>query len=361
MRGQPGGADPIFSEQGHGAETVQVPVEEIVDAGVNAGVGGLTSVEVRDIERANGSGRPVVVFVHGLWLLSSSWDRWRVVFEEAGYATIAPGWPDDPASVAEARANPEVFAHKMVGQVAEHYLEAMGRLRVRPAVVGHSFGGLIAQRVAGVGASAVTVAIDPAPFRGVLPLPVSSLRSAAAVLGNPANIGRAVALTFEQFRYGWANAVSEEEARSLYEEFHVAASGVPLFQAAAANLNPFTEVKVDVHHPGRGPLLFISGEKDTTVPWAITHASYARQKHNPALTEIVEVPGRGHSLTIDSGWREVAQTALDFVSTHLPASTGNVGSANTTGSTDTTGSASSASSTDTTGSAGTPAMGETHR
>jgi non-heme chloroperoxidase len=283
---------------------------------------GLTPTEVQDVERANDSGRRAVVFVHGLWLLSSSWDRWRSVFEEAGYATIAPGWPDDPASVTEARANPDVFAHKMVGQVAEHYLAAIERLNARPAVVGHSFGGLIAQRIAGEGASAATVAIDPAPFRGVLPLPVSSLRSAAAVLGNPANIGRAVALTFEQFRYGWANALSEEEARSLYEEFHVAASGVPLFQAAAANLNPFTEVKVDVHHPERGPLLLVSGEEDTTVPWAIVHASYGRQKHNPGLTEIVKIPGRGHSLTIDSGWREVAQTALDFLRTHAPATTG---------------------------------------
>ncbi|GAB3598527.1 alpha/beta fold hydrolase [Kineococcus gypseus] len=282
----------------------------------------LTQAEITQIERANASGRRVVVFVHGLWLLSSSWDRWRTVFEDAGYATIAPGWPDDPTSVTEARADPDVFAHKMVGQVTEHYLEAISRLSARPAVVGHSFGGLIAQRIAGTGASTATVAIDPAPFRGVLPLPVSSLRSAAAVLGNPANIGRAVALTFEQFRYGWANALSEEEARSLYEEFHVAASGVPLFQAAAANLNPFTEVKVDVHHRERGPLLLISGEKDTTVPWAITHASYSRQKHNPGVTEIVEIPGRGHSLTIDSGWREVAQSALDFISVHAPATSG---------------------------------------
>nr|WP_246315072.1 alpha/beta hydrolase [Kineococcus aurantiacus] len=283
----------------------------------------MTPTEVQDIERANGSGRQVVVFVHGLWLLSSSWDRWRSLFEDAGYATIAPGWPDDPASVTEARQNPDVFARKMVGQVTDHYLEAIARLRTRPAVVGHSFGGLIAQRIAGTGASAATVAIDPAPFRGVLPLPVSSLRSAAAVLGNPANVGRAVALTFEQFRYGWANALSEEEARELYEEFHVAASGVPLFQAAAANLNPFTEVKVDVHHPERGPLLLVSGAEDTTVPWAITHASYVRQKRNPGLTEIVEIPGRGHSLTIDSGWREVARTALGFIGTHAPAASGN--------------------------------------
>ena len=279
----------------------------------------LSEAEEREVERANRSGRPVVVFVHGLWLLASSWNRWRELFEDAGYATVAPGWPDDPESVEAARADPEVFAHKMVGQVSDHHLAVIERLDARPAVVGHSFGGLIAQRLAGQGASAVTVAIDPAPFRGVLPLPVSSLRSAVAVLGNPANVGRAVSLTWEQFRYGWVNALPEEEGRALYEEFHVAASGVPLFQAAAANLNPFTEVRVDVHEPRRGPLLLISGAEDRTVPWALTHAAYKRQSHNPGTTEIVELPGRGHSLTIDSGWRGVAEVALEFVRTHGPA------------------------------------------
>jgi len=279
-------------------------------------VSALTARELDEIERANAAGRPVVVFVHGLWLLSSSWDRWRTLFEDAGYATIAPGWPDDPDTVEEARANPDVFAHKMVQQVTDHYLDAIGRLDGEPVVIGHSFGGLIAQKIAGDGAAAVTVAIDPAPFRGVLPVPVSSLRSSAAVISNPANIGRAVALTFEQFRYGWANALTEEEARALYDEFHVAASGVPIFQAVGANFNPFTEAKVDTKNPDRGPLLLISGEKDHTIPWAVTHAQYKRQEHNPGVTEIIEMPDRGHSLTIDSGWREVAETALTFVRTH---------------------------------------------
>ena len=265
------------------------------------------------IERANATGLTPVVFIHGLWLLPSSWDRWAAVFKEAGYTSVKPGWPDDPETVAEAKAHPEVFAHKSVGQVAEHYAEAIGGLRKKPAVIGHSFGGLLAQIVAGRGLSAATVAIDPGPFRGVLPLPLSSLKSASPVLGNPANLNRAVALTFEQFRYGWANALSEDEAKELYETYHVPASGVPLFQAALANLNPWTEAKVDTKNPDRGPLLFISGQKDNTVPWAITNASYKQQKHNPSVTEIVEMPNRGHALVIDSGWREVADTALAFV------------------------------------------------
>jgi len=265
------------------------------------------------IDQANHSGRIPVLFIHGLWLLPSSWDRWCDLFQEAGYATLAPGWPDDPETVAEAKAQPEVFAGKSVGQVADAYAETIGRLEKKPAVIGHSFGGLLAQMIAGRGLSAATVAIDPAPFRGVLPLPISALRAAAPALGNPANRHRAVPLTYEQFRFAFANAVSEEEARQLYETYAVPAPGEPLFQAAAANLNPWTEDKVDTRNPERGPLLIIDGELDHTVPWAIANASYKKQRRNEGVTEIVKIGGRGHALTIDAGWREVAQTALDFV------------------------------------------------
>jgi non-heme chloroperoxidase len=265
------------------------------------------------VEMANASDRTPVVFVHGLWLLRSSWDRWASVFEEAGYAPVTADWPDDPDTVAAANANPGVMARKTVGQVADHVAGIIGRLTRKPAVVGHSFGGLLAQIVAGRGLAAVSVAIDPAPFRGVLPLPISALRSAGPVLANPVNRGRAVALTFAQFRYAFANAVEENEARQLYEQFAVPAPGAPLFQAAMANLNPFTEVKVDTRNPGRGPLLIISGEKDHTVPRAISNASFKLQKRNSGVTEFVEVRGRGHALVIDGGWREVADTALAFV------------------------------------------------
>jgi non-heme chloroperoxidase len=279
----------------------------------------LTDREQTEIAYANTTGKQPVLFVHGLWLLSSSWDRWRAVFEGAGYVTVAPGWPDDPASVDEARAHPEVFARKMVGQVTDHYAAACRGLDHKPAIVGHSFGGLIAQKLAGEGLSATTVAIDPAPFRGVLPVPVSSIKASTAVLSNPANRGKAIALTLEQFRYGWANALDEEEARQLYDTFHVAASAVPIFQAVAANLNPFSETKVDTDNPDRGPLLIIGGEKDHTVPPVLTHSQYKHQAKNPGVTQTVEMPGRGHALTIDHGWADVARTALDFIRTHLPA------------------------------------------
>ena len=273
----------------------------------------ITEHEMQQVDRANQTGLQPVVFIHGLWLLPNSWDRWAAVFEEAGFTALTPGWPDDPDTVAEANAHPDVFAHKTIGQVADHFERIARALTRKPAVVGHSFGGLLAQILAGRGCSAVTVAVDPAPFRGVLPLPLSALKSSFPVLKNPANRSRAVPLTYEQFRYAFANAVAEDEAKALYDEFAVPAAGAPLFQAATANLNPWTEDRVNTDNPERGPLLIISGEKDHTVPWAIANASYKEQKSNPGVTEIVEIKNRGHALTIDSGWREVADTALQFI------------------------------------------------
>jgi pimeloyl-ACP methyl ester carboxylesterase len=273
----------------------------------------ITEREAQQVEKANTSGRTPVVFIHGLWLLPSSWDRWAQLFEENGYAGVTPVWPDDPETVEEARANPDVFAKKTLGQIADHTAEVIGELNKKPAVMGHSTGGLLTYMIADRGLSAASVAIDPGPFRGVLPLPVSSLRSAAPVLKNPFNRSRAITLTLDQFKYGWANALSDEEAKQLYETYHVAAPGVALMQMANANLNPFTEAKVDPKNPERGPLLILGGEKDHTAPWAIANAAYKRQKRNEGVTEIEQVPNRGHSLTIDSGWREVAEKALNFV------------------------------------------------
>lgn len=273
----------------------------------------ITAHEIQQVDKANATGRVPVVFIHGLWLLPNSWDRWGALFEEAGFTAVIPGWPDDPETVDEAKAHPEVFAKKTVGQVADHFSEIARALKSKPVVIGHSFGGLLAQILAGRGLARVSVAIDPAPFRGVLPLPFSALKSAFPVLGNPANRNRAVPLTYDQFRYAFANAVSEDEALALYDQYAVPAPGAPLFQAATANFNPWTEAKVDTNNPDRGPLLVISGEKDHTVPHAVAKASYEQYRHNPGVTEFVEIAGRGHALTIDSGWREVAEVALNFV------------------------------------------------
>jgi pimeloyl-ACP methyl ester carboxylesterase len=278
----------------------------------------ITDRERTQIENANSGGRTPVILIHGLWLLASSWDDWVSFFEEAGYAVVATVWPDDPLTVEEARADPEVLAGKSLSQIADHTAEVIAALERRPAMIGHSTGGLLAQILAGRGLSAATVAIDPGPFRGVLPLPVSTLKVSFPVLSNPLNRGRAVTLTLDQFKYGWANALSEEEAKQLYERHHVAGAGKVLMQMANANLNPRTEARVDTTNPERGPLLIIDGEKDHTVPWAIANATFKKQRRNPGVTEIVKVPNRGHALTIDSGWREVADTTLEFVKRIAP-------------------------------------------
>jgi non-heme chloroperoxidase len=273
----------------------------------------ITAHEAAQIARANATSATPVVFVHGLWLLPSSWDRWVTLFEEAGYVAVTPGWPDDPETVAEAREHPEVFAGKGISEIADYEQSIIRRLKRKPVIIGHSFGGLLTMILAGRGLAAASVAISPAPFRGVLPLPFSALRTASVALRNPANWNRAVPLTYEQFRYSFANAVDEDEAKELYLGYSVAGAGEPLFQAASANLNPWSEARVDSTNPERGPMLILSADADHTVPWAIANASYKKEKRNPGVTEIVKMAGRGHSLTIDAGWREVAEKALEFV------------------------------------------------
>jgi non-heme chloroperoxidase len=274
----------------------------------------LSDREREQIAAANAAGQTPVVFVHGLWLLASSWERWADLFEAAGHPAVLAEWPGDAASVEEAHRTPDSSAGRSIGEVAERVAGLIGELDRKPAIVGHSFGGSIAQILAGRGLSAATVAVAPAPVRGVLPMPLTTLRALASILANPLNRGRAVTLDFDAWRYAWGNALAEGEARGLYETFAVPAPALPLFQAAVANLNPATDLKVDVRTGARGPMLFISGDADHVTPPAVIKAAYKRQRGSSAVTEIAELEGRGHSLTIDSRWRELAQTALEFVS-----------------------------------------------
>ncbi|HVW48476.1 MAG TPA: alpha/beta hydrolase [Solirubrobacterales bacterium] len=273
--------------------------------------------EAEQVKKANATGKQPVVFVHGLWLLPSSWDRWAGVFKRAGYVPLAPGWPDDPETVAEAKEHPEVLAKKSIGQIADHFDEVIQGLDKKPAIIGHSFGGLLTQILAGRGLAAASVAFDSAPFRGVLPLPYSSLKSSKPVLENPANRGRAVPLTFDQFQYAFANTSGEEEAKQLYNEFSVPGSGVPLFQAASANLNPWTEAKVDHKNPDRGPLLIAYGTEDHVSPKAINEAIFKKQEKNKGVTELLAIEGQSHGLVINSGWRDTCDIALKFVQRYV--------------------------------------------
>ncbi len=252
----------------------------------------ITDHEAAQVERANASTATPVVFVHGLWLLPSSWDRWVTLFEESGYVAVTPGWPDDPETVAEARDHPEVFAGKGIGEIADYEAAIIRRLDRKPVIIGHSFGGLLTMILAGRGLASASVAISPAPFRGVLPLPLPALRTASVALRNPANWNRAVPLSYEQFRYSFANVVGEDEAKELYLGYSVAGPGEPLFQAASANINPWTEASVDSTNPERGPMLIVSADSDHTVPWAIANAAFHIQQRNPGVTEIVKMEGR---------------------------------------------------------------------
>lgn len=273
---------------------------------------GITDREAQEIEAANAAGSTPAVLIHGLWMLAGSWDAWRPLLEQAGFAPVAADWPGDQPTVEAARANPESVAGVTVGRTADHVAEVIAALHAKPVVIGHSFGGLLAQIAAGRGLSIATVGIDPAPFRGVLPLPLSALRFAMPVLANPANRTKAISLSFEQWHYGWTNALTEDEGRRLYEAHHVPAPAAPLFGAAVANAWPFSELKV-ADHPERGPLLLIAGGADHAVPTSMVKAAYRIQHKHYGITELAEFDDRGHSLAIDSGWREVADATITFL------------------------------------------------
>jgi alpha-beta hydrolase superfamily lysophospholipase len=256
---------------------------------------------------------PPVVFIHGLWLHAASWQPWIELFQTAGYPAAAPGWPGEPDTVAEARAHPERQAGTSLAEVLRHYARIIESARTKPILVGHSFGGLIAQHLLGQELAAVAIAIAPAPVKGVLAMRPSQLRAGFPVLANPANRNRSVSLTAAQFRYAFGNTVSEQEAARLYEVWTIPAPGRPLFEAVLANITPHSAAKVDTGNCARGPLLLISGLRDRAVPDAVTHAAFKQYRHSTAVTELKRLAGRGHSLTIDSGWPEVADTALRWL------------------------------------------------
>jgi pimeloyl-ACP methyl ester carboxylesterase len=257
-----------------------------------------------------------VVFIHGLWLHATSWEPWVDLFSEAGYEPLAPGWPGDPDTVDAARADPEALADHGIDEVTDHYAKIIDELPVPPVLIGHSFGGMIAEKLLGEGYGAGAIAIDAAQIKGVLPLPLSTLHSTLPVFRNPANKHKAVSLTAEQFRYSFGNAITEDESNQLYQRWTIPAPGRPLFEAAAANFELHSPAKVNTRNEGRGPLLLVMGGRDHTVPEVITKATLKQYRHSDAITELAEFADRGHSLTIDSGWRAVADQCLSWLSGH---------------------------------------------
>lgn len=254
-----------------------------------------------------------VLFIHGLWLHSTSWEPWIAMFDDAGLSSSAPGWPGDPDTVEAARANPEAIADHGIDDVVEHFAALIATLPERPILIGHSFGGMIAQKLLGQDCAVATVAIDAAQIKGVLPLPLSALRATLPVFKNPANRHRSVTLTPEQFRFAFGNAIPEDESDALYEKWVIPAPGKPLYEAAAANFNPHSAAKVATDNQSRGPLLLITGGEDNTVPESVTRATLKQYRHSSAVTDLLEFPDRGHSLTIDGGWREIAEASLNWL------------------------------------------------
>jgi alpha-beta hydrolase superfamily lysophospholipase len=259
--------------------------------------------------------RPVL-FIHGLFLHATSWGPWCRRFAEAGFAPLAPGWPGEADTVAAARATPDRVADKGVDDVANHFRNIVANLPAAPVLIGHSFGGLIVQKLLGEGIGRAGIAIDPAQIRGVLPLPLAQLRSGWPALGNPFNLTRAVALTRDEFRFGFGNALPQAESDELFETWTVPSPARPVFEAAVANFVWHAASKVDTLNDTRGPLLLISGSDDHTVPEVTTRATFHQYRHSRAVTELVEFEGRGHSLTVDHGWRDVAEAVLDWLAAH---------------------------------------------
>jgi alpha-beta hydrolase superfamily lysophospholipase len=257
-----------------------------------------------------------VVFIHGLWLHASSWTPWVELFREAGYTPVAPGWPGEPDTVAEAREHPEYVANIGINDATGHYADIIDGLDAPPVIIGHSFGGLLAEKLLGQGVGAAAVAIDPAQIKGVLPLPLSQLRAGLPALGNPRNLHKAVSLTQKEFRFGFGNAVTEEESNQLFEKWTIPSPARPLFQAAAANFVMHSQAKVNTANESRGPLLLISGLEDHIVPDVVTRSTLKQYRDSTAVTELKQFEGRGHSLTIDHGWKEVADAILDWLKTN---------------------------------------------
>jgi pimeloyl-ACP methyl ester carboxylesterase len=257
--------------------------------------------------------RTPIAFVHGLWLHGESWNRWVQFFRDSGHDTLAVSWPGDADTTEATRRNPDAVAGYGVAEIADHIAAQLRTFKEKPILIGHSFGGLLVQNLLGRDFAAAAIAIDPAPIRGVWQLPISALRSSFPVLGNPLNYSRAISLTEPQFRFGFTNTVPEQEARELYARYSMPAPARPLFQAATATLNPWSATKVDVANRTRGPLLLISGAEDHTVPPVLVKSTLHLYRKSPAVTEMREFAGRGHSLTIDSGWRELAEYCLSWL------------------------------------------------
>jgi alpha-beta hydrolase superfamily lysophospholipase len=257
--------------------------------------------------------RTPVMFIHGLWLHATSWGKWVDLFRAAGYEPVAPGWPGEPDTVEAAREHPDLVADRGIDDLIMHFRGIIEGLPSAPILIGHSFGGLITEKILAEGVGLAGAAIDPAQIKGVLPLPLAQLKAGLPALGNPFNKPKAISLTKQEFRYGFGNALSEQESDELYDQWTIPSPVRGLFEVALANFTFHAASKVDTHNNKRGPLLLISGTADHTAPDVTTQAAFKLYRHSTAVTELKQFEGRGHSLAIDHGWKDVAEAILDWL------------------------------------------------
>ena len=253
-----------------------------------------------------------IVLIHGLWMTALSWEQWVKHYADKGYRVVAKSWPGMDIPIDELRRDPSPIATLGVTEIVDHYEKIISELDAPPIIIGHSFGGLITQILLDRGLGASGVAIAPAPVKGIIFLPFSTLRVSFPALSNPANIHRAEPLTPDQFHYAFTNNMSEEESLTIYNRYAVPGPDRVLFQGALANFNPHAATAVDFHNNNRAPLLLISGGKDHVSPASVVQANFKLYGKSTAVTAYKEFPERTHLTLGQVGWESVADLALEW-------------------------------------------------
>lgn len=260
--------------------------------------------------------KPPVVLIHGLYLTHLSWDKWVDRYREKGHEVLALGWPGMEGSPESLRQDPSPIAKLNVQQIVGHYERVIRGLAEPPIIMGHSLGGTITQLLLDRGLGTSAVGVEPGTVKGVLPLPVSTFKSNLAALRNPFARHKAVPISAKEFRYAFCNTMSQEDSDANYEKYYVPVARNVLLQVAFCNLSPTTYVKVDRKNPNRAPFLLMSGGEDHVIPPVVIRANHRLYRDSPAVTEIVEHPGRPHFTMIAPGWEAVADEALDWAMSH---------------------------------------------